>query len=88
MMKTFYVRKSVPITTQTKYPEQGYYIQHMRKASGLTAKEMAKRLHVSPAMFSYYERGRYQPPDWEVFRHNLQVIVKEEIVSQRKSSLV
>lgn len=41
-------------------------IRNMRKAVGLTQKDLAKLLDTSPAMVSRYERGLSSPGHWQL----------------------
>lgn len=59
------------------------FVQRMRAASGLSTKELAKRIGVSKSTVSNYENGHKIPEDTAEFERRLRIVVKAEVKKRR-----
>lgn len=60
------------------------FVKNMRKAAGLTVKQLACRMGCSQATISNYERGIKVPKETAEFENLLRSVIKEEIKRRRE----
>jgi ribosome-binding protein aMBF1 (putative translation factor) len=60
------------------------FVKYMRKAAGLSTKQLAKRIGCSKSTICNYESNTRIPKDTTEFEFRLRAIVKEEIKRKRE----